>query len=199
MADFSSLSRRRFLAAGAALPVLAASGSVLAAPERGIVGSLAPELDFKVLENRENLIVLKFWQSWCPGCHRHGLPALKKISDTLADNPRVAFAAVQTAFEGLSTNSPEKVEEIQAQYELALPVGHADPKHRSQSDLPISLRFVPGTDVISVGCAAPVCVRETPRGQVRCRRETNRRPCPMALPGCRNCIRSSGGAFESRV
>jgi len=141
MADFSSLSRRRFLAAGAALPVLAASGSVLAAPERGIVGSLAPELDvsywldangepdgdFKVLENRENLIVLKFWQSWCPGCHRHGLPALKKISDTLADNPRVAFAAVQTAFEGLSTNSPEKVEEIQAQYELALPVGHADP------------------------------------------------------------------------
>ncbi len=141
MADFSSLSRRRFLAAGAALPVLAASGSVLAAPERGIVGSLAPELDvsywldangepngdFKVLENRENLIVLKFWQSWCPGCHRHGLPALKKISNSLADNPRVAFAAVQTAFEGLSTNSPEKVEEIQAQYELALPVGHADP------------------------------------------------------------------------
>ena len=49
------------------------------------------------------------------------------MSDKLADNPNVAFAAVQTAFEGLNTNSVDKVAKIQSQYELAMPVGHADP------------------------------------------------------------------------
>ncbi|MEM7379285.1 MAG: hypothetical protein AAF460_17505, partial [Pseudomonadota bacterium] len=135
-----SLTRRRALKSGLAIAAAATTHTVLAAPERGIVGSIAPELDvsvwldaggnpggdFKVEPQRNKLIVLKFWQNWCPGCHRHGLPALKTMSHALADNPNIAFAAVQTAFEGLNTNSVDKLEKIQNQYELAMPVGHAD-------------------------------------------------------------------------
>ncbi len=141
MPDSIKLTRRRVLAASAGMAALGVAPFLKAAPEQGIAGSIAPALDvsfwldasgqqggdFDVTAHRDKLIVLKFWQSWCPGCHRHGLPALKKISDTLADNPRVAFAAVQTAFEGLNTNSVDKVEKIQTQYELRMPVGHANP------------------------------------------------------------------------
>lgn len=129
------------LLGSAALAASATGAAASAKPAKhGIAGATAPELDvgywldaagnpggeFRVTDNRDNLIVLKFWQSWCPGCHRHGLPALKAISDALADNPRVVFAAVQTAFEGLNTNTVEKVAEVQARYALAVPVGHAD-------------------------------------------------------------------------
>ncbi len=114
-----------------------------AAPARyGIVGKTAPELEidywidkdgssssFSLAANKGKWVFLKCFQSWCPGCHAHGLPALKKMSHTLKDNPMVAFAGIQTVFEGFSVNTVEKVREIQRQYDLQIPMGH-DPGHR---------------------------------------------------------------------
>ena len=53
-----------------------------------------------------------------------GFPSLKKISDALAGNPSIAFAAVQTVFEGHFTNTVDKVRDIQLQYDLQMPMGH---------------------------------------------------------------------------
>ncbi len=103
----------------------------------GIKGRVAPELKvnywidrngkptgFRLSEHEQKWVFLKCFQSWCPGCHAHGFPALKKISDALSDNPRIAFAAIQTAFEGRYVNTADKVREIQLQYDLRLPMGH---------------------------------------------------------------------------
>ncbi len=109
----------------------------LAAARYGIVGQSAPELavgywidkdgspsSFTLADNRGKWILLKCFQSWCPGCHAHGLPALKKISRALENNPKVAFAGIQTVFEGFSVNTVEKVRQIQRQYDLQIPMGH---------------------------------------------------------------------------
>ena len=135
------ITRRRLIKSGLyTLAAAALSESKLAnAASAGyeIKGRVAPELkvdywidqngkstDFKLSEHQGKWVFLKCFQSWCPGCHAHGFPALKKISDALADNPNIAFAAIQTVFEGRYTNTVDKVREIQLRYDLRLPMGH---------------------------------------------------------------------------
>ncbi len=104
---------------------------------RGIVGQQAPELDinfwidaegnptdFKLAQHDGKWVILKCFQSWCPGCHKHGFPSLKKMSEALASNENVVFAGIQTVFEGYSINTKDKVREIQLQYDLRMPMGH---------------------------------------------------------------------------
>ncbi len=134
-------SRRQLLK----LSLGALAGSVLhypttanAAPNGyGIKGLQAPELEvdywidaqgevsqFKLADHAGQWVFLKCFQSWCPGCHSHGFPALKKISDAFSNNPKVVFAGVQTVFEGRFINTVDKVREIQLQYDLQMPMGH---------------------------------------------------------------------------
>lgn len=68
--------------------------------------------------------VLYCFQSWCPGCHSRGLPALQKMVNALEDNNSVVFLAVQTVFEGFDANTIDKMLETQKQYELKIPFGH---------------------------------------------------------------------------
>ncbi len=98
----------------------------------------APEFDVSqwidAIGNRTNPVKLsdfkgKFkvvfcFQSWCPGCHKKGLPDLKKMVDALKNNENVAFIAIQTVFEGHHENTFEKVVETQKQYGLNIPFGH---------------------------------------------------------------------------
>ncbi len=71
-----------------------------------------------------NFKIIYCFQSWCPGCHSRGLPALKKMVDALRDNPKITFLAIQTVFEGFDKNTYEKIVETQKQYELEIPFGH---------------------------------------------------------------------------
>ena len=111
----------------------------------GIVGREAPELrvdywldskgeprePFQLSLHQGKWVLLKCFQNWCPGCHSHGLPALKKMSDALADNPKVAFAGIQTVFEGSLFNTQSKVLKIQQDYDLKIPMGHDPGDERS--------------------------------------------------------------------
>jgi len=121
------------------LSSLALSHNVKAqAPTKyGIVGRKAPELtidywidkdgkstQFNVSDHQGKWVFLKCFQSWCPGCHSHGLPAVKKISEALVDNPNIVFAGIQTVFEGHFVNTIAKVRKTQVQYNLQFPMGH---------------------------------------------------------------------------
>ncbi len=112
----------------------------------GIVGQRAPELEvdfwidqdgnptsFSLADNAGKWVFLKCFQSWCPGCHSHGLPAVKKISEALAGNPNIAFAGIQTVFEGRFINTVDKVRKTQLQYNLKMPMGHDPGDDRSRT------------------------------------------------------------------
>ena len=113
------------------------TGVLAASPGYGIEGRVAPELEidywidslgeptsFRLADHQGKWVFLKCFQSWCPGCHSHGFPALKRISDAFVDNPDIAFAGIQTVFEGFYTNTVDKVRDIQLQYDLLMPMGH---------------------------------------------------------------------------
>ncbi len=68
--------------------------------------------------------VIYGFQSWCPGCHSRGLPALQEMVKELEGNDKVEFYAVQTVFEGAHANTKEKMLETQKKYNLHIPFGH---------------------------------------------------------------------------
>jgi len=144
------LSRRNLIKSGLfTFGALAMSKTALlnAAPAGyGIVGRHAPELEvdywidedgnptsFSLADNAGKWIFLKCFQSWCPGCHSHGLPTVKKISEALAGNPGIAFAGIQTVFEGRGVNTVDKVRKTQLQYDLKMPMGHDPGENRSRT------------------------------------------------------------------
>ena len=67
---------------------------------------------------------MEFWQAWCPGCHSHGFPSLKKITDALSDNAKFTSIAIQTTFEGFSVNTAGQLRVMQQRYDLPIIMGH---------------------------------------------------------------------------
>jgi len=130
--------RRRFLTHSMALGI----GAILplksfARNNYGIVGKHAPELEvtywidqygepgqFSLAAVEGKWVFLKCFQDWCPGCHSHGFPTLKKVSDAFSENPGVVVAGIQTTFEGFATNTADKIRRLQLRYELDIPMGH---------------------------------------------------------------------------
>ena len=51
------------------------------------------------------VVYLYCFQSWCPGCHSHGFPTLQQLTKHYANDPDVAFVAIQTTFEGYGFNT----------------------------------------------------------------------------------------------
>ena len=77
--------------------------------------------------------VIYCFQSWCPGCHSRGLPALQEMIKALKNNDNVTFLAIQTVFEGHHENTFDKIMEIQEKYGLEIPFGH-DPGDKSSNN-----------------------------------------------------------------
>jgi len=100
-------------------------------PPKGIVGLEAPSLQgvewVHTIEGVTpeiepgKVTYLFFFQSWCPGCHSHGFPTLQKM---VKEFPHVNFIAVQTVFEGFSTNTKKRALKDVQSFGLAIPVGH---------------------------------------------------------------------------
>jgi len=134
----STWSRRDALGiAAVAAGLTGAAGARAARPGYGIVGQTAPPIEaqfwigpdgsattFDMLQTKGRWVLLKCFQSWCPGCHSHGLPALQAVTRRYANHDQVQLLAVQTVFEGFGTNTADKVRETQLRYELPIVMGH---------------------------------------------------------------------------
>ncbi len=79
----------------------------------------------KIEDYRGKVLYLYGFQSWCPGCHSHGFPTLRKLSKHYQGDDKVAFLAIQTVFEGFNTNTIEAAKAIIERYALTMPVGHS--------------------------------------------------------------------------
>ncbi len=132
--------RRRLVGAGLVLPltgILRTKPAYAQNQGYGVVGQNAPELDvrywidgegkptqFSLREHHGKFIYVKCFQAWCPGCHKHGFPALQQMHEAFHDNDQVETVAIQTTFEGFTTNTRDKVREMQLRYDLPIVMGH---------------------------------------------------------------------------
>ena len=130
------MNKRQFLVGGISAATLASAKAQRGTP--GILGQAAPVWDadqwFNLPEGvtalnpadyKGKVIYVYGFQSWCPGCHKHGFPTLKELSTKFKDEKDVEFVAVQTVFEGFSSNTPEKAESMAERYDLEIPIGHS--------------------------------------------------------------------------
>ena len=79
--------------------------------------------DLEDLEGK--VIYLYCFQSWCPGCHSRGFPTLKEVIKDFADDDAVGIVAIQTTFEGFSSNTFERAKAIAKKYDLHIPIGQS--------------------------------------------------------------------------
>ena len=133
------------MAFGAILALLAVAATT-EVPTRGILNQPAPKwevrqwfnlpegkLALEVADFQNKVIYLYCFQSWCPGCHRHGFPTLQRVIKQFKDDPNVAIVAVQTTFEGFSHNGIRQAKKVARQYKLTIPVGQSGtPSARSK-------------------------------------------------------------------
>lgn len=104
----------------------------------GIVGQPAPSwqvsqwhqlpdglTSLDVEDYHGKVLYLYFFQSWCPGCHQSGFPTLKQMTEQFANADDVAFAVIQTTFEGHDQNGPEQLQPTAERYELTIPFGQS--------------------------------------------------------------------------
>lgn len=98
------------------------------APELGVSqwidadGKLTEKVNLSDFKNKFKVIYC--FQSWCPGCHSNGFPALKEMVSALSESDKVIFLAIQTVFEGHDENTYDKLASTQKQYNLKIPFGH---------------------------------------------------------------------------
>ncbi len=112
----------------------------------GIVGQQAPAwsvsqwlnlpdgkraLDISDYEGK--VLYLYCFQSWCPGCHRHGFPTLQQLMEHYDGNEDVAFVALQTTFEGFDSNGFDDAKEVAKRYGLEIPVGQSGTASKSSA------------------------------------------------------------------
>jgi len=90
-------------------------------------GNLPQGIDGLEIDDFEGKTVYLYcFQSWCPGCHSHGFPTLKKVREHYAGNDNIAFIAVQTVFEGFSSNQHDRgIAIVTEKFGLDIPVGHS--------------------------------------------------------------------------
>lgn len=85
----------------------------------------------KLADLGDSYKVLYCFQHWCPGCHSHGFPTLKRLMEKL-ENADVDFAVIQTVFEGAASNTFDRLRETQKKYALKIPFGHDAPSLNEQ-------------------------------------------------------------------
>jgi len=119
--------------------LVTACSSQAQTPKGGILGKKAPAITVDRWVSlptgakaptpeslKGKVIYLYCFQSWCPGCHSSGFPTLQKVSTHFKDDKDVQCIAVQTVFEGFSSNTPQKALKMAKDYKLTgIPVGHS--------------------------------------------------------------------------
>ncbi len=131
------MTNTKTLAVGLSLLTLLAGPALAQRAAPGIAGQPAPSWGvsewiklaegsrtYDVTDLKGTVVFMLGFQSWCPGCHSRGFPTLKQLIKTYRGVDDVSFVAVQTVFEGFSTNTAQRAWETAREYELDIPVGH---------------------------------------------------------------------------
>lgn len=86
-----------------------------------LIGKEAPELVISewingkgtTLEDlKGKVVVLEFFQLWCPGCNSFSIPLMKEWTDTYRDDERIFFLSVHTVFEGHDYQNPRRLKKF---------------------------------------------------------------------------------------
>jgi thiol-disulfide isomerase/thioredoxin len=63
-----------------------------------------------ILENLQGkVVVIDFFQLWCPGCNKFSIPLMEKWKQKYIDRKDIQLIGIHTVFEGHSQQTPERL------------------------------------------------------------------------------------------
>lgn len=138
MSKMVRATRRDIMVGGGAVIAAGAaglsSGAITPAYATG-VGCQAPQWAITEWINRDpgnidtlagKIVVIDFFQLWCPGCNSFSGPLMTKWQQTFADeiaDERIVLVKIHTVFEGRNYQTVERLKEYVAAKKITLPVG----------------------------------------------------------------------------
>lgn len=115
--------------------------------EDPLIGKPAPELEISEWLNgqgttlkdlRGKVVVLEFFQLWCPGCNKFSIPLMKEWTKEFAKEKDVVFVSVHTVFEGHSYQSPKRLKKFIKKKGIGHLVGID--RHVGKDPVPVTMR-----------------------------------------------------------
>lgn len=112
-----------------------------------LIGKKAPSLETEVWFNssaisldeiRGNVVIIEFFQLWCPGCNKFSIPLMNRWRDeTFSLESDVKFISVHTVFEGHEYQDNERLKYFIKEKEITHPV--AVDKHIEGRHTPVTM------------------------------------------------------------
>ncbi len=72
---------------------------------------------------RGKVVVIDFFQLWCPGCNNFSGPLMEKWSKQYSDRKDIQLVGIHTVFEGHSQQSPKRLRQYVKGKNITYPVG----------------------------------------------------------------------------
>jgi thiol-disulfide isomerase/thioredoxin len=87
------------------------------------------------------VIIVEFFQLWCPGCNGFSIPLMKKWNNTFKDEikqGKLALLSIHTVFEGHDLQTPERLKTYVKEKNIRHPVGID--KHQPGERIPETMK-----------------------------------------------------------
>ena len=120
------------------VPAIGSSSPAHDAPE-WVISSWLNGNPGSVADNRGRVILIDFFQLWCPGCRTFSVPLFGEWEERYGNRGDVLIVSIHTVFEGHSYQSPERLLRFIENNGITHPVGN-DAYAAEGDDIPITMR-----------------------------------------------------------
>lgn len=99
---------------------------------------------------RSNVVIIEFFQMWCPGCNNFSIPLMALWEEKYKDSNNIRFLSIHAVFEGHKYQTPAALKEFVKEKGIMHPVGID--AYETGSSLPITMRMyrTGGTPCITI-------------------------------------------------
>ncbi len=75
---------------------------------------------------RGKVVIIDFFQLWCPGCNKFSGPLMEKWNRQYGDRQDIQLVGIHTVFEGHSQQTPKRLRQYVKEKNITYPVGIDD-------------------------------------------------------------------------
>ena len=92
-----------------------------------------------VAQQKGRVLVLHFFQMWCPGCNEFTIPVMQRWQDMWGDREDFMIVSIHTVFEGHEYQTPERLRKFLRRKGIWHPVG-IDAYAKLQDEVPVTMQ-----------------------------------------------------------
>lgn len=89
--------------------------------------------------HRGRVVVIHFFQLWCPGCNNFTIPLMQQWDRLWSDRDEVMIVSIHTVFEGHDYQTTERLRDFVREKGILHPVG-IDDYDKKRPDVPVTMR-----------------------------------------------------------